>query len=318
MTFSPLADMSRRIPDMGRWNARQDDVAGVLWHHNAGVDSYGQATAPGREVSAHYWIANDGTLLPQIPEELRAWTSGHPAYPAGALADHRFITVEVSNSGGAPGWPISDAALDTLARLIGDVHARYGLGPVKRGTEAGVAVHSDFVATECPGPYAMAHIGEVIAAAEKYRTGAASVPARDKDKPVDYITLDTNARKTKQTLKPSLPRFLELTDAGSTAIAGKPGDHQLVAEVTLRGEPGTVVGLECRRYIWDGKKYTSDVYINGEDVTIGAHGWVAAVFPIANRVPADGSRLGVKAKPLGKLPVTVERYAVKGHRWDRS
>lgn len=316
MGFSPLAAMSRRIPGMGRWNARQDKVSGVLWHHNAGVDSYGQATAPGREVSAHYWITNKGDLLPQIPEELRAWTSGHPAYPAGALADHRFITVEVSNSGGAPGWPISDAALDTLARLIGDVHARYGLGPVKRGTARGVAVHSDFVATECPGPYAMTHIDEVIAAAEKYRTGTASVTDRDKDKPVDYITLDTNARKTKQALKPSVARFLELTDAGSTALATKAGDHQLVAEVVLKGEPGTVVALECRRYIWDGKKYTSDVYVNKTDVTIAANGWASAVLPIANRVPTDGSRLGVKAKPSGNKPVTVERYAVKGHRWE--
>lgn len=317
MGFSPLAAMNRRIPDMGRWNVRQGKVSGVLVHHNAGVNAYNQATAPGREVSAHYWITNDGALLPQIPEELRAWTSGHPSYPAGALADHRFITVEVSNSGGAPGWPISDAALDTLARLIGDVHARYGLGPVKRGTARGVAVHRDFVATECPGPYMMKHLGEVIAAAEKYRTGVTPLPERDKDKPVDYITLDTNARKTKQTLKPGVARFLELTDAGSTALATKPGDHQLVAEVVLKGEPGTKVTLECRRYIWDGKKYTSDVYINASDVVIGANGWATAVLPIANRIPSDGSRLGVKAKPSGKKPVTVERYAVKGHRWER-
>lgn len=315
MGFSPLAAMSRRIPDMGRWNARQHKVSGVLVHHNAGVDSYGQATAPGREVSAHYWITNKGDLLPQIPEELRAWTSGHPSYPEGAKADHRFITVEVSNDG-RPGWGISDAALDTLARLIGDVHARYGLGPVERGTARGVAVHRDFVATECPGPYAMAHMDDVIAAAEKYRTGA-TVPDRDKDKPVDYITLDTNARKTKQELKPSVARYLELTDAGSTALATKAGDHQLVAEVKLKGEPGTKVTLECRRYIWDGKKYTSDVYINAVDAVIGANGWGAALLPIANRIPSDGSRLGVKAKIAGKKPVTVERYAVKGHRWEQ-
>lgn len=317
MTFSPLANMKRRIPDMGRWNARQDNIAGVLVHHNAGVNSYDQATAPGREVSAHYWIANDGTLIPQIPEELRAWTSGHPGYPAGAQADHRFITVEVSNDG-RPGWGISDAALDTLARLIGDVHARYGLGPVKRGTARGVAVHSDFVATECPGPYMMKHLGSVITAAEEYRTGTPSVPERDRSIPVDYITLDSNARKNKQVLKPRVAKYLEFTDAGSTALTTRPGDYQLAAEVLVKGEPGVTVRLDCRRYIWDGKKYVKETFINGSDVAIGASGWGAASMAIANRVPNDKSRLGLKATVTsGKKNVSVERFAVKGHRWDK-
>lgn len=172
MGFSPLADMKRRIPDVGRSSERLGKVSGVLVHHNAGVDAYGQATAAGREVSAHYWITNDGDLLPNIDETRRAWTSGHPAYPAGALADHRFITVEVSNDGG-PGWSISAKAEDMLARLIGDVHRRYKLGQVKRGTQSGVAVHRDFVATECPGRYVMANLDRIIRKAEQYRVGGA-------------------------------------------------------------------------------------------------------------------------------------------------
>ena len=170
MGFSPLADMSRRIPDVGRSSERLGRVQGVLVHHNAGVNAYGQATAAGREVSAHYWITNEGDLLPNIDETRRAWTSGHPAYPAGAQADHRFITVEVSNSSTGGNWPISEAAEDMLARLIGDVHKRYKLGQVKRGTQSGVAVHRDFVATECPGGYVMANLDRIIRKAEQYRT----------------------------------------------------------------------------------------------------------------------------------------------------
>lgn len=175
MGFSPLAAMNRRIPDVGRSQPRGSNIVGVLVHHNAGVDAYGQATAPGREVSAQYWITNAGVILPNVDELRRAFTSGAVGYPGGALADHRFVTVEVSNDGG-PGWSISAAAEDALARLIGDVHKRYGLGPVRRGADRGVAVHRDFVATECPGPYVMAHLNRIITAAEQYR-GGSSIPA---------------------------------------------------------------------------------------------------------------------------------------------
>lgn len=181
MAFSSLADMKRRIPDVGRSNPRNDRIKGVLIHHNAGVDAYGQATAAGREVSANYWIANDGTVIPNVDESRRAWTSGHPAYPEGARADHRFVTFEVSNSASGGNWPISDAAEDALARMIGDVHRRYKLGPVKRGTQTGVAVHRDFVATECPGGYVMANLDRIIRKAEQYRTGGAPAGSTGED-----------------------------------------------------------------------------------------------------------------------------------------
>lgn len=143
-------------------------------------------------------------------------------------------------------------------------------------------------------------------------------PPRDKRKPVEYITLDTNKRKTKQTLKPREARYLMHTSEGGTAVTSAPGDYQIAAEVLVKGDPGVTVRLDCRRYKWDGAKYTSEVFINGSDVTIGKSGWGATTFPIANRVPDDGSRLGVKATVTsGKKSVTVERFAVKGHRWEQ-
>ena len=170
--FSPLANMGRRIADQGRSNPRNSGISGFTIHHNAGVDSYGEASNPNREVSANYWIANDGTIIPNIDEDRRAWTTGSGSYPAGAQSDHRNITVEVSNSpeGVRNGtWAISNAAYQSLIKLIGDVFKRHGLGAVRRGTGAGVAVHQDFVPTACPGPYIMSHLGTIIAEAEKYR-----------------------------------------------------------------------------------------------------------------------------------------------------
>lgn len=163
--------MKRRIPDVGRSSARTDRIKGVMLHHNAGVDAFGQATAPGREVSAHYWITNSGDILPNIDENRRAWTSGHPAYPAGAQADHRFITFEISNSRSGGNWPISDKALWAVIRLIADIFKRHNLGRVTRGTLSGLAVHRDFVATECPGSYIMSKLDFIIKEANNIISG---------------------------------------------------------------------------------------------------------------------------------------------------
>lgn len=177
MGFSPLANMKRRIPHSGRQSNRLSKVTGVGIHHNAGINAYGEATRPGREVSANYWITNDGDILPNVDESMRAWTSGHIAYPAGAQADHRNITIEVSNSATGGDWPISAKAMDALIRLIADIYQRHGLGTVKRGASKGVGVHSDWVATACPGPYIMGKLGHIISEAEKLRKGGKSAPS---------------------------------------------------------------------------------------------------------------------------------------------
>ena len=179
MGFSPLANMSKRIPHGNRQSKRKSKITGFTIHHNAGVNSYGEATNPRREVSAHYWITNSGEILPQIDETMRAWTTGHSSYPAGAASDHRNVTVEVSNSpeGVRNGtWAISDAARNSLENLIADVFKRNKLGQVRRGKNAGVAVHRDFVSTSCPGPWIMARLDSIIANAERIRNGTASKP----------------------------------------------------------------------------------------------------------------------------------------------
>lgn len=179
MGFSPLAALARRIPDGGRSAPRNSAVTGMGLHHNAGVDSYGEASNPNREVSANYWIANDGTIIPNIDETRRAFTSGAAGYPAGAAADHRNITVEISNSpeGVRSGsWAISEAAMNSLVALIADVWTRYGLGLVYRGAGAGLGVHQDWVPTSCPGPYVMGHLGAIIERANQIISGIVPEP----------------------------------------------------------------------------------------------------------------------------------------------
>lgn len=180
MTFSPLANMSMDIPAGNRYANRNSPITGVTYHHNAGVNAFGEATNPNREVSANYWISNEGDIIPNVDEEYRAFTTGAGGYPAGAQSDHRNITFEISNSpeGVRNGtWAISAAAYRAVVMLTGEIFRRRGLGPVVRGTSRGVAVHQDFVPTACPGPYIMSHLGSIIAEAEKYRN-TGNTPAK--------------------------------------------------------------------------------------------------------------------------------------------
>ena len=144
MTFSPLTNTT--IPANGRYNTRKYRVSGFTVHHQDGVNAHGEASNPNRQVSANYWITNEGTIIGNIPEEYRAWTTGASGYPAGAESDHRNITVEVSNSpeGKRNGtWAISAAAKTSLEKLMGDVFRRYGLGTVRRAANGGVAVQQE-------------------------------------------------------------------------------------------------------------------------------------------------------------------------------
>lgn len=240
MSFSPLANMALKIPSGGRYSPRYTDIKGFTVHGQAGVDAHYEAVNPNREVSAQYWITNEGAILPQINEVYRAFTTGHPGYPAGAESDHRNITVEVSNSPEGvrnKTWAISDAAKSALERLIGDVFKRHNLGPVHRGLVGGVAVHRDFVATECPGGYIMNNLGSIIYNAEQYRlSGGAPVPPSDQWEETMKDFKGKSSRKAKQTIVgDGAAQYVTFLDSHSDS---KWGDR------TIARGAGHIVGLE--------------------------------------------------------------------------
>lgn len=238
MGFSSLADMSRRIPDGGRSAPRNSAVTGFGIHHNAGVDAYGEASNPNREVSANYWIANDGTIIPNIDETRRAFTSGALGYPAGAEADHRNITVEVSNSpdGVRTGsWAISDAAMNSLIRLIADVWIRYGLGLVQRSATRGLGVHQDWVPTSCPGPYIMGNLANIIASANNIISGGGSSPEPIQEDEEAIMAIYLRATGNSSPLDPKNPGTSRIWAGDDRVINGAK-----YSGVWERSEDGTV------------------------------------------------------------------------------
>lgn len=300
MGFSPLADMKRRIPDVGRSSPRLYAVSGVGVHYQYGKNIHTEATNPAREVSANYWIDDDGTIRPNIDESRRAWTSGDPAYPAGALADHRNITVEVSCIGSGTDR-ISAAALAALSRLIGDVYRRYKLGPVKRGAGKGVGVHRDWVATACPGNYMMDRMPGVITSAEQFRVGGAGsgstgdeemTPAQMKELK-QYIDQRTRIAGSPQIVKNGDGHWLEV-GTGRVGIWGR----------DLSAIRSAIVALNWQRRDGAGPKGKSDVaYATGGP---GPHAY--NIFNAYRRAAVEGRQI---KSPLVKK-VTVKGGAAGG------
>ena len=98
--------------------------------HYTGARSAGQAVAtltnPLREVSAHYLVGRDGSLVQLVDERARAWHAGESRW--GALDDLNSVSigVELDNDGRSP---FPDVQLGTLLTLLGDLTTRLRIPP---------------------------------------------------------------------------------------------------------------------------------------------------------------------------------------------
>lgn len=127
-------------------------VTKITIHHMAGVMGAKECAEYHRtsdiEASANYYIGSDGTICSGVPEDRRAWTSSN------RWNDEQAITIEVSNSSGAPNWEISSSAYNSLIALCADICKRYSIKPHYDGTRnATLTIHAFYAATACPGPY---------------------------------------------------------------------------------------------------------------------------------------------------------------------
>ena len=146
---------------------RNHKIDTITVHHMAGnltVETCGEIFQnKKRQASSNYSIGTDGRIGLYVHEKDRAWTSGSPSN------DHRAITIEVANDGGAEtNWHVSDKALASLIDLLEDVCRRNDIKKLiwsdskaeRVGHKNGVnmTVHRDFQATLCPGPYLLSKL----------------------------------------------------------------------------------------------------------------------------------------------------------------
>lgn len=86
------------------------------------------------EVSAHYLVVRDGTIVQLVDERARAWHAGESQWGSAVDLNSASIGIELDNNGREP---YSSAQIDALLRLLADLRQRYRLPP------ANVLGHSD-------------------------------------------------------------------------------------------------------------------------------------------------------------------------------
>lgn len=151
MSNSNLVNYTRLSPNCNK--PRNHAIDTITIHHMAGnltVEQCGAIFAPtSRQASSNYGVGSDGRVGLYVDEVNRSWCSSSGAN------DHRAVTIEVANDGGAPNWHVSDPALAKLIDLCVDICRRNGIKKLNfTGDKTGnLTMHRWFKATACPGPY---------------------------------------------------------------------------------------------------------------------------------------------------------------------
>ena len=176
---SSLVSYVNWTPKYSRTTAKK---IGITPHHMAGIMSAKQCADYHKNASvsasATYYIGNDGDIAQAVHEKDRAWTSGS------ASNDNTHVTIEVSNSTGAPDWKISDKAYASLVKLCADICKRNGIPQlIYTGDKNGsLTEHCMFQKTACPGPY----LHNIIASGKLSQ----DVNALLRNQPVNPVTPD--------------------------------------------------------------------------------------------------------------------------------
>jgi N-acetylmuramoyl-L-alanine amidase len=93
---------------------------------------------PASEVSAHYFVFENGDVVQLVPEARRAWHAGAGFWEGETDINSRSIGIEIANpghDGGLPPFP--EAQIARVIALARDVAARWSIPPVR------VLAHSD-------------------------------------------------------------------------------------------------------------------------------------------------------------------------------
>lgn len=158
-TNSKLATVTMISPNR---NSPRNHVIDTITIHcmagNCSVEQCGQIFLPvSRQASSNYGIGSDGRIGLYCPESDRSWCT------SSAANDHRAVTIEVANDGGAEtGWHVSDKAYAALIDLVTDICKRNGIKQllwkgdknlIGQVDKQNMTVHRWFAAKSCPGDY---------------------------------------------------------------------------------------------------------------------------------------------------------------------
>ena len=169
MSNSPLVSYTKLSPNhSGKRNHVIDTISIHCMAGDLTVETCGNLFAnPSRKASSNYGIGSDGRIGLYVEECNRSWCT------SSSSNDNRAITIEVANNGGADqGWPVSDAAYNSLIALLVDICQRNGIKKllwkgdkslIGQVDKQNMTVHRWFAAKACPGDWLYNRHGQIAA-----------------------------------------------------------------------------------------------------------------------------------------------------------
>lgn len=123
------------------WDERALPITMIVLHYTGMADSesaIARLRDPEAKVSAHYVVAEDGTVLRLVPDEKRAWHAGQSHWREIEDVNSASIGIEIVNPGHDLGYrPFPDEQVDAVIRLVHDLKDRYEI------TRGNIVGHSD-------------------------------------------------------------------------------------------------------------------------------------------------------------------------------
>lgn len=123
------------------FNDRTLPITMIVLHYTGMQDAESaiqRLTDPEAKVSAHYLVAEDGTILRMVDEAKRAWHAGQSHWRGITDVNSASIGIEIVNPGHEHGYrPFPEEQIDALLPLVAEIKERYDIG---RGDVVG---HSD-------------------------------------------------------------------------------------------------------------------------------------------------------------------------------
>ena len=102
---------------------------------------------PEAKVSAHYVVAEDGTVVRMVDEAKRAWHAGRSHWRGVTDINSASIGIEIVNPGHEFGYrPFADPQVDAVVRLVSEVKDRHEI------TRGNIVGHSDIAPTRKRDP----------------------------------------------------------------------------------------------------------------------------------------------------------------------
>jgi N-acetylmuramoyl-L-alanine amidase len=99
----------------------------VIMHYTGDttvVQALRTLTDPLREVSSHYLVGRDGSILQLVDERARAWHAGESQWGSNTDLNSSSLGIELDNDGNEP---FPEAQITALLALLNDIQQRYHL-----------------------------------------------------------------------------------------------------------------------------------------------------------------------------------------------